>query len=187
MKTLLFSFLLVAFAGSATAAERAGVTLPDTAEVGGESLTLTGLGLREKGWFDVYVGGLYLPGSVENAESAISMSGPSRMVMHFVRDVPGDKIIDGWNDGFRSNNEKAVIDALDERLEQFNGFFTEEIKDDQAVVLDYVPNEGTHVSIGGEEKGIIKGEDFAHALRAVWLGPKPPSKDFKEGLLGEGK
>ncbi|MBW3566338.1 MAG: chalcone isomerase family protein [Proteobacteria bacterium] len=187
MKKFLLSFLLAAFAGGAMAAELAGVTLPDTAEVGGEQLTLTGLGLREKGWFDVYVGGLYLAGPVENAESAISMPGPSRMVMHFVRDVPGDKIVDGWNDGFRNNNEKAVIDALGERLEKFNGFFAGEIKDDQAVVLDYVPNEGTHVSVGGEEKGTIEGEDFAHALRAVWLGPKPPSKNFKEGLLGEAK
>lgn len=183
MKNILLAALFAAFAFSANAAELAGVTLPDTARVGGQELALNGLGLREKGWFDVYVGALYLPETTDNAETAINMQGPSRMVMHFVRDVPGDKIIDGWKDGFRNNNEQAVVDGLGERLEKFNSFFTGEIKDGQAVVLDYVPGEGTHVSIGGEDKGTIDGPEFARALRAVWLGPKPPSGDFKEGVL----
>lgn len=185
MKKILYAAILAAFATGATAAELAGVSLPDNEQVAGEELVLNGLGLREKAWIDVYVGALYLPETTDTAEAAINMQGPSRMVMHFVRDVPADKIVDGWKDGFRNNNEKAVVEGLGDRIETFNAFFTDEIKEGEAVVLDYVPGEGTKVSIAGEEKGVIEGEDFNSALRAVWLGPKPPSRSFQKGLLGE--
>ena len=36
------------------------VTLPATMDAAGTSLMLNGGGLREKLWFDLYVGGLYL-------------------------------------------------------------------------------------------------------------------------------
>lgn len=185
MKKLMLAATFAVFAGSVSAAELAGVSLPDTAEVGGQELVLNGMGLREKFWVDVYVGALYLPQVAEQAEAAINMEGPSRMVMHFVHDAPADKVVEGWIEGFNNNNEKAVTDALAERLETFNGFFSKDIKEGEAVVLDYVPGEGTHVSLNGESKGTIEGEDFARALRAVWLGPKPPSKDFRDGLLGK--
>lgn len=185
MKKAMFVVVFAAFASSASAAELAGVTLPDTAEVGGQELVLNGMGLREKAWIDVYVGALYLPQTTDQAEAAINVDGPTRLVMHFVRDVPADKIVDAWIDGFANNNEESVNEAIAERLEKFNGFFSEDIVEDEAVVLDYVPGQGTTVSIGGEEKGTVEGEDFARALRAVWLGPKPPSEDLRAGLLGD--
>lgn len=185
MKKLMLAATFALFAGSVSAAELAGVSLPENAEVAGQELVLNGMGLREKFWVDVYVGALYLPQPATQAEAAINMEGPSRMVMHFVHDAPADKVIEGWVEGFGNNNEKAVTDALAERLETFNGFFAADIKDGEAVVLDYVPGEGTHVSLNGEEKGTIEGEDFNRALRAVWLGPKPPSKNFRAGLLGK--
>lgn len=185
MKRILYAAVFAAFASSASAAELAGVALPDSEQVGGQELVLNGLGLREKAWIDVYVGALYLPETTDTAETAINMQGPSRMVMHFVRDVPADKIVDGWNDGFHNNNEKAAVEGLGDRLEKFNSFFSNDIKEGEAVLLDYVPGEGTKVSIAGEEKGVIEGEDFNSALRAVWLGPKPPSRDFQKGLLGK--
>ena len=35
----------------------------------------------------------------------------------------------------------------------------------------------------GMARGTVKGKEFADALLACWLGPKPPSADFKAGLL----
>ncbi|HEX6929025.1 MAG TPA: chalcone isomerase family protein, partial [Gammaproteobacteria bacterium] len=58
MKKTLLAAAFVAFAGGVSAAELAGVTLPDTASVGGQELVLNGMGLREKFWVDVYVGAL---------------------------------------------------------------------------------------------------------------------------------
>ena len=42
--------------GIAHAASLAGVTVPDSATVGGSTLVLNGMGLREKYFIDIYVG-----------------------------------------------------------------------------------------------------------------------------------
>jgi hypothetical protein len=49
-----------------------------------------------------------------------------------------------------------------------------------------LPGEGTLVTLNGEMKGTIEGDDFAPALLRVWLGSKPPAEELKNGLLGAG-
>ena len=69
-----------------------GVTLPDIASVGGSQLVLNGMGLREKYFLDIYVGGLYLPAKTTDAARAIGDDVPKRIVMHMVRDIPGERL-----------------------------------------------------------------------------------------------
>lgn len=185
MLAVLVAVTLVAGSLSVKAAEISGVSLPDTVEVGGQELALNGMGMRKKAWFEVYVGALYLSHTTDKAADAIEANGPSRMVMRFMRDVPADKVIDGWKDGFSNNNGKELHDALADRITTFNGFFADDLKEGDMVVMDYVPEQGTRVSINDDPKGTIEGDDFAKALRAVWLGPKPPSKNLRDGLLGK--
>ena len=55
----------------------------------------------------------------------------------------------------------------------------------QKLTLTYVPNEGTHVQIGGKDKGVLPGKATADAILATWIGPDPgPGKDFKKAVLG---
>lgn len=185
MKRMMLTAALMAFATVTSAAELAGVKVPETAEVAGQELVLNGLGLREKAWIDVYVGALYVPEKTDKPADIIESAGPTRMGMHFVRDVPADKVIGGWNEGFANNNSKALQEAIAERVERFNAFFENDLKNGDVITLDYVPEEGTQVFINDEHKGTIEGQDFATALRAVWLGPKPPTKNFQKGLLGK--
>ena len=46
------------------------------------------------------------------------------------------------------------------------------------------PGAGVSVSVNGTVKGTIKGDDFAKALLAIWLGADPPNPEIKAGLLG---
>ncbi len=41
------------------------------------------------------------------------------------------------------------------------------------------------MTINGEEKGIIEGDDFYAALLDIWLGEEPADEDLKEAMLGE--
>ena len=183
-KSVFGAIALLLAAPLANAGELAGVTVPDTVTLAGSELTLNGMGLREKGWFDVYVGSLYLASPSSAAEEVVAGNGPSRVSLTFVRDVGADKIIGGWNDGFAANNDDATMAAIAERKETFNGFFGD-IGEGEAMVFDMVPGEGTTVTIAGEEKGTIEGDDFARALRSIWFGPNPPDEDLKEGMLGK--
>ena len=75
----LLSLLLTVPAG---AASLAGVTLPDKAEVKGQSLALNGIALRTKFFIKVYVAGLYLPQKEKSAAKILGADGPRRQVMH---------------------------------------------------------------------------------------------------------
>ena len=52
------------------------------------------------------------------------------------------------------------------------------------VHMDYLPGQGTHLSINGRELGRIEGEDFFTALLQVWVGDHPADEGLKRGLLG---
>lgn len=170
-------------AGFGQAGELAGVVLPDQVAVGQHKLVLNGMGLRKKAIFKVYVGALYLTSKSADPQAILAADSPRRMVMRFLRDVGKGRLVEAWKEGFAANVPNAT-DNLSRDMERFLGFW-EDVKEGQEVVMTYIPGQGTTVTFGGKEMGTIEGKAFADALLAVWLGPKPPSADFKAALLGK--
>lgn len=167
---------------AAQAGELAGVTLPDQATVGGKSVVLNGMGLREKYFIDVYVGGLYLTTKTGDAAKAIDTDEPKRLLMHFVySDVPADKVRETFSEGFATVPGAA---AMKDKVTKLNGWMVDLTTGDE-VVLDYVPGTGTTVTVKGQNKGTIDGADFMRALWGVYLGASPPTAKLKSGLLGQ--
>ncbi|HHO54716.1 MAG TPA: hypothetical protein ENK18_28550 [Deltaproteobacteria bacterium] len=172
-------WLIALWMSAAQAGELAGVTMPDQVSVGGTQLVLNGMGLREKYFIDVYVGGLYLPSKTTEASTAIEQDVAKRIIMHFVySNVPADKMRDTFREGFSG----VGATGLDDKIEQLNGWMTDLTSGDQ-VILDYVPGTGTTVTVKGQQKGTIAGADFMRALWGVYLGAKPPTNKLKAGLL----
>ncbi len=162
---------------AAHAGTLAGVTLPDTAQVGGQSLVLNGMGLREKYMIDVYVGGLYLPAKSGDAARAIQDDVPKRIVMHFQRGLDKDDLVGSLREGFA----KAKADPT--KVKQLEGMLGPVSEGDQ-IILDYVPGAGTTVKIKGASKGTVAGADFMHALWGIYLGANPPTAALKKGMMG---
>ena len=184
MQFVVFGWLLMCSA--ANARELLDVNLQEQVNIDGESkpLILNGAGIRYKFIFKVYVGALYLPEKQTDANIILQQDLPNRMMMHIVYDeVSREKLIKAWQDGFSENNSEDVLTALSQRLEKFNQMFSTLQKGDE-VLLDYLPETGTRVTIRGEDKGIIEGADFNHALLAVWLGKNPVTEELKTALLG---
>jgi hypothetical protein len=104
--------------------------------------------------------------------------------MHFLYDEVGqEKLVDGWNEGFSGNLAGEEQKKLQPRIDTFNAMFTEAMTSGDRIVFDYVPGQGTRVTIKGEEKGIIAGKDFNDALLSIWLGDEPVSSDLRQDLL----
>lgn len=182
-KTLLGIACTLLLAAPIAAASLAGVTLPDRAEVGGKSLVLNGLGLRKKFVVKVYVGGLYLGNKEKSAAKVLSADEPRRMVMHFLYDVSKDQMCEAWNEGLAAN----IPNASAEVKKNFTTLcsWMEAIDEGNQIVLTYVPDQGTAVSVNNKIKGTLPGKPTADAILATWLGPKPgPGNDFKKAVLG---
>ena len=175
-------FLSASLVGAAT---MKGVSLPDTATIGGRECRLNGVGVRTKVVISVYLGALYLATPTGDAATAIAADEPKRIVMHFVHSKVGaDAIGEAWRDGF-SGNSAATLPQLKERLERFSGWFDADLLKGEQVLLTYLPGQGTEVVVQGKVRGVIEGADFMRALWSVWLGEKPADGGLKKGMLGK--
>ncbi len=175
--TMLLLLSLTSQAGSL-----AGVTLPDTAQVGGQTLVLNGMGLREKYMLDIYVGGLYLPKKSSDAASVVSDDVPKRVTMHFIYDeVPKDKIVETLYEGIAKYPEYA---GLKPQMDQVVGWVEDVVAGDQ-MIYEYAPGVGTTVIVKGKKKGTIPGVDFMKLVMNIYVGPRPANEALKAGLLGK--
>ena len=165
------------------AANLAGVSMPDTVQIGGTKLVLNGLGLRKKYFVKVYVAGLYLEQKSSDPDAIIKADVTKQIVMQFVHGASKSQMADAFEESFTNNSPdarntmKADIDRLIGALEPVNA--------GDKMVFTYVPGTGTTLAINGKEKLTIANAAFGPVLFSVWLGPKPPNADLKKGMLGQ--
>ena len=165
------------------AADLAGVEMGDKITVGDQDLVLNGMGLRSKMMFKVYVAGLYLPEKASSADAIFKADGTRHLAMRWLRNVDKEDICGGWDEGLAANTPNASA-ALQKQFEMLCNYMADAKKKDLHTYT-YTPGKGTRIEIGGKERGTIEGKEFADALWACWIGPKPgPGEDFKDGLLG---
>lgn len=178
MLALLFS----AFLHTASAATLAGVTMPDTVDVGGDKLVLNGLGLREMLFIDIYVAGLYLPTKTHDPATIINSDVHKRVVMHFIyRHVSPSQVKDTFHEGILN---QPGGEKLASQVAILESFMTEDIYSGEEFAVDYTPGVGTTIYAKGVKKGTIPGVDLMKALFSIYVGPKPATEALKQGLLG---
>lgn len=183
MKKTLLSLSLSMALGVACAKECKGIDFPEQIQANGSSLALNGLGLRLATVFKVkvYVAALYVPKPSSDAATILGTEIAKQMVLHFVRNVGADDLRKGWTEGFEKN-AKGALPALKDRIATLNSWMGD-MKTGERVILTYTPGAGVEVNVNRAAKGTIKGDDFAKALFAIWLGD-PPNPEVKMGLLG---
>jgi chalcone isomerase-like protein len=179
------AFLVAALGmGIAHGKECKGVNFPDQAQVGGGNLALNGLGLRQATAFkvNVYVAALYVAKTSSDANALLGSNTPRELILQFVRNVGADDLRKGWNEGFEKN-AKDQLPALKERIAMLNGWMAD-VKTGERLTFIHKPGTGLQVDVNGAVKGAIKGDDFAKAFLAIWLGADPPNPEIKVGMLG---
>jgi len=182
---LLCSAVILIFSVQLSRAQKiAGVTVPETDNMESTVLVLNGAGIRKKFFVKVYVGALYLTRKKTTVAQILSDPGAKRIVMSFLyKEVSAEKLVDGWNEGFESNNSAEELRVLQDRINRFNSFFTTVRKGD-VIRLDYTPEQGCRIWLNDMLKGSVAGEDFYRALLKIWLGSKPADVGLKDAMLG---
>jgi len=178
--------LLLLIASPLRAREFYDLQFPDRITLAGAEtpLQLNGIGFRTKFFFKIYIGALYTVDRAASRDEVVLQHGPKRVLMHFVYDeVESEKLVAAWNEGFEANTSPEQLEKLRARIERFNAMFPD-VHAGDVVLLDYVPDSGTRVTINGEARGVIEGADFNAALLDIWLGEEPADKSLKEAMLG---
>ncbi len=182
LASLLVSSALLAPAGAATVE---GVELPETLAADSAELKLNGAGVRSKWFMDLYVGGLYVPQTTDDAQQIIVANEPQAITLHIISGlITSDKMTSATLEGFESATDGNTA-PIQPQIDAFMEVFKEEIKEGDVFELVYVPDTGVRVLKNGEERGVIEGMDFKKALFGIWLSDQPAQEDLKQAMLGQ--
>lgn len=184
--------LVLCFAGPLHALEIEGVNVENriTLNDGKSRLILNGAGVRHKMMVsNVYVGALYLTSKHTEAEEVIKDPGPKRVAMHILVDeLTAQELTASLNNALAANHIPAELALVESRIRELNRMMRTigVIKKGGVIHLDYLPGAGTQVTVNGEQKITIKGEDFFRAMLRIWIGRKPVDGRLRDAMLGGG-
>lgn len=151
----------------------------------GTELLLNGAGIRKKFFFKIYIAEMYLENKHGEVAALLNDSGGKRLVMHFLySEVTKEDLVEAWNVGFKDNGTEEQLAELSDQISGFNAMF-DTVKSGDVIILDYIPEVGTTVTIRGEQKGVVEGKPFNDLLLSIWFGKEPVDEDLREELLGK--
>ncbi|MCW8956014.1 MAG: chalcone isomerase family protein [Gammaproteobacteria bacterium] len=169
---------------SATAVNLANNKLAASIVLNNKQLLLNGAGIRKKYFTDIYIAALYLETPSNNIREILESSSFKRISLYFLYDeVSAEKLKQGWIDGFRQNNSFQSLAAMQPGLTKSINLLQTMHRGD-TIYMDYIPGQGTFLSINHQHKGFIKGADFYRGVLKIWLGEQPADQILKDAMLG---
>lgn len=153
--------------------------LPLTMEVSGKQLVLNGIGMRLATFFNikVYAAGLYLPQKSQDPKAIKGMKGPKVIDLYFVRNVGKSDITKAWREAYGMEKFPGEVSTLNSYMEKMQ-------KNTHGLQFR-VYDDGLVVKVGDAIRPKIKNQAFAQAILDIYLGPKPPNKELRRGMLGK--
>lgn len=177
--------LSAALAAPVSALTVEGVDIPETYSAMDTKLKLNGAGTRSKWFMDLYVGGLYVPESIDDGQAVINAGEPQAITLHIISGmITSDRMTEATMEGFK-NATDGDLSAIRDDVDQFMSVFAEEIKEGDVFDLVYLPSEGVRVLKNGEVRDTVGDLEFKKALFGIWLSDKPAQKELKASMLGQ--
>lgn len=156
-------------------------------QAGEHRLILNGSGVRTKLLLELYVAGLYLTHSNNNAATIIAADEPMAIRIKITSGfVSQSSLVDSLEDGFQTATGGDTRKIRPE-IDQFREYFKDAITKNDVFDMIYVPQQGVIVSKNGELKGTVTGVNFKQALFGIWLSDKPVDNALKQALLTPAK
>ena len=170
------------------AAEISGIKFDDAATVGGKSLVLNGLGMRQIIVVKVYAAALYLTEKKTTSADVQALTTPKRIALNMQREVNSDEFGQLFITSMNKNSTKEEKAKVINQTVKFGEMFAsmDKVKKGDVITLDWVPGTGTVSSLNGKQIGESMPDiAFYNAVLRIWLGDNPVQNDLKRGLLGE--
>jgi len=176
---------------SAQAVRYQGQDFADSLELGGKTLVLSGIGERAAFGFHGYSAALYMTKKGRTADEIYAVSGPKRMELRItlpMKSIGAAEFEKAITKGVERNCTEAEKAALGDRVHRLNANLdlVGSVKKGDVILIDYVPERGTTLSVNGKVFGdAVPGGDLYTAFLKVFLGEKVSDERLRAGLLGQ--
>jgi len=173
--------VLASTARLASAKEIEGVRFADRYDAHGAALALNCVGLlRYMVFIKGYVAALYLGPGVK-ADDVLG-DVPKRLEIEYFYPIKAVDFAKATDVGMEPNVDATTKARLQPRIDRLNALY-QDVKPHDRYALTYLPGSGTELALNGHVLGTVEGADFAAALFAIWLGPKPIDVSLKSQLM----
>jgi Chalcone isomerase-like len=153
--------------------------------IGGKpvKLVLTGVGLREKFFVNVYsIGSYVLEGvAVRNAEELAALNQPKQLHLVMERDVTGSDIAEAFLIAIRQN---YPVPAFNDEVNRLVEVLREmDFRKGDHIYLTHQPGLGLRCNVVGKGDFTIENAEFSRAIWDIYLGKNNVGEGIKNGLL----
>lgn len=174
-------FYLIAFglfAEDTVSDKQTGVTFPKEISIESKGRTYqlqaTGVSTRKKFFVKIYSIASYLQVPIlanENAFQEIMQNDKAhQLTLKWVYAAPTQKVKDGYVESFKNVLTDQDYTKVQSEIDQFIGYFNQDIKKGDEHILRWLPGGYIEVLINSKSVGKITNQDFATALWSIWFG-----------------
>ena len=147
-------------------------------------LSLNGIAAFEQLRKEYYIGALYLGWPGHDAESIANMPGKKRMELHITADQwPPLRFSQMWNQAITINNPSSFINAHALDILAFSSILKSDLVAGDQITIELTAGNTTVVTLNGITALRTKNSALFNMLLNAWIGPRPPSTEFKRDIL----
>jgi hypothetical protein len=153
-----------------------------TKKIGNETLLLNGVGIHRKYGFRVYEISLFLKQRTRLSSKILKSKNIKFARMKFLRSLKAKQIRDGFHRAYQNNCAQQC-----ERLRRYLVRLERaapDMKSGSSFEFVFKKN-SVSLKVQGRGEIVIPSGEFGRILLLSWIGPDPPSKRFKMGVLGK--
>ncbi|WP_444903857.1 TonB family protein [Microbulbifer sp. CnH-101-E] len=149
---------------------------------------LNGLALEQQFNKELYIAAVYSESLSSDSAGLFTPETPRRLeVRVLAKSLPARRFRNQWMESIAINNRGDTLSSQAEDMVTFANLFKGRLHRGDQLAIDFAADSGiTSVSLNGITLGEIANPDFFNTLLRAWIGPVPPSTDFRDGLLSAG-
>ncbi len=133
---------------------------------------------------EIYLAGLYVGSRTTAPASLFSDLRERKMEVRFSSSMSRRRWTTNWMQSIAINNSREHLEAAVGELSDVLGVFKGNLFRGDRVEIHYVPGQGTEVRVNGHVLASGHSADVFNLFLSSWLGPVPPSSQFRNQLLG---
>lgn len=148
------------------------------------NLLLNGLSELSFNGKSLYIAGLFVELSTKDTHKIYQKEIAKRMVIRVSAATwTPSKFTTHWNNALLSNTSIQKVSRLNKVMTRFTNILQDKLVQGDQITIDYIPNSMTLISVNGVTLETINDNGFFEVLLNTWIGERPPSSAFKQGLL----
>ncbi|WGL18156.1 TonB family protein [Microbulbifer bruguierae] len=150
---------------------------------------LNGLALEQQFNKDRYIAAVYSERLASDVNALLDNNTPRSLQVRIIADnLSARRFRNQWMEGIAINNPSNTLTMQAENMVTFANLFKGRLKTGDQLRIDFAADTGTtSISLNDILLGTIENREFFNTLLRAWIGPVPPSTDFRDNLLKAGQ